>query len=47
MVPAFAQGAIVANDHRTDGRIGRRIGNRARREFDGAREIRGVGSVYG
>jgi hypothetical protein len=47
MVPAFAEGAVVAHDHRTDGRIGRRIGDRARRQFDGAREIRRVGSVYG
>jgi hypothetical protein len=47
VMPALAEGPAVAYDHRTDGRIGRRVGDRARRQFDGAREIGAVGPVYG
>jgi hypothetical protein len=47
MMPTFAERAAIANDDRTNRRIGRRIRERARREFDRAREIRRVGSVYG
>jgi hypothetical protein len=47
MMPTFTERAAVADDDRTDRRVRRCIRERARREFDCAREIRRVGSVYG
>jgi hypothetical protein len=47
VMPAFAERATIAHDHRTYRRIGRRIGDRARGQLDGAREIGAVRSIYG
>lgn len=47
MVPALAERAVTGDDDRADGRIRRRITDAARRQFDGACEVRGVGRSYG
>ena len=46
VMPAFAERHAFAHENAADGRIRRRIGDRARAELDRAREIRGV-AVYG
>jgi hypothetical protein len=46
VVPAFAQGLAVAHQHAAHGRVRHRVGDRARRQLDGAREVRDV-AVYG
>ena len=47
MVPALAEGAAVARDHRADRRVRRRIPERARGQLDRAGKIGCVGPVYG
>ena len=47
VMPAFAERSTVTNDNRTDRRVRRRFRDRARGQFDGAREIGRVRSVYG
>jgi len=47
VMPAFAERAPVAGDHRTDGRIGGRFGDRPRGEFDRAGEVGRVRRIYG
>jgi len=47
VMPTLTERAAGSDDHRTDGRIRRRIGDRARCQFDGAREVGGVDPVYG
>ena len=46
MVIAFTLGSARAHDDRADGRIGRGVGGRARRELVRSREVRPV-AVYG
>jgi hypothetical protein len=47
VMPTLAERPAARDDHRADRRVGRCVGDRARRQFDGAREIGGVGPVYG
>jgi hypothetical protein len=46
MVPAFTERGSVAHEDASDGRIRRGIGDGARRQLAGAREVGGV-AVYG
>ena len=46
MVPAFAERPPVAHDDAPDGRVRRGVGDGARRQLDGAREVAAV-AVYG